>query len=43
MGLTTTMEDNEKRKLKEVNRWVVLTVVEMQLVMTGADEWIDGR
>ena len=43
MGLTTTMEDNKKRKLKEVNRWVVLMAVEMQSVMSGADEWIDGR
>ena len=46
MGLTM-MEDNrkkkEKKRLREVNQWVVLTVVEMQLVMSGADEWIGGR
>ena len=46
MGLTM-MEDNrkkkEKKKLREVNQWVVLTAVEMQLVMSGADEWIGGR
>ena len=39
MGPTTM----EKKTLKEVNQWVVLTAVEMQSVMSGANEWIGGQ
>ena len=33
----------KKKKLREVNQWVVLTAGEIQSVMSGADEWIGGR
>ena len=36
------MEKKKKKKLKEVNQCVVLMVMEMQSVMSGVDEWIDG-